>query len=94
MKTLYIGGTGEISYSCIHAGAALGHDITVFNRLRRASWWRAPLVASVLASALDTALFFSLAFAGLDIPWITLAIGDLGVKLAMAADPVRIRLHR
>jgi len=32
MKTLYIGGTGEISYSCIHAGAALGHQIVLFNR--------------------------------------------------------------
>jgi len=34
MNTLYIGGTGEISYSCIHAGAALGHKITLFNRGR------------------------------------------------------------
>src|SRR4051812_22721957 len=31
MKSLYIGGTGEISYSCIHAGAAGGHEIAVFN---------------------------------------------------------------
>ena len=43
MKTLYIGGTGEISYSCIHAGAALGHQITVFNRGRCAE----PLPAGV-----------------------------------------------
>ncbi len=59
-------------------------DITVFDRLRRASWWRAPLVSSTLASALDTALFFSLAFAGTGFPWITWAIGDYGVKIAVA----------
>lgn len=38
-------------------------DISVFNRLRRQSWWRAPLAGSVLGSMLDTALFFSIAFA-------------------------------
>ena len=39
-------------------------DIVVFDHLRRQSWWRAPLISSLLASAVDTALFFSLAFAG------------------------------
>jgi nucleoside-diphosphate-sugar epimerase len=34
MKILYIGGTGEISYACVAAGAALGQEITVFNRGR------------------------------------------------------------
>jgi queuosine precursor transporter len=38
-------------------------DISVFNSLRRQSWWRAPLIGSLLGSALDTAMFFSLAFA-------------------------------
>ena len=38
-------------------------DITVFDRLRHLSWWRAPLLSSLVGSALDTALFFSLAFA-------------------------------
>jgi queuosine precursor transporter len=38
-------------------------DITVFNSLRRLSWWKAPLAASVFGSALDTIIFFSLAFA-------------------------------
>ncbi|MCO6188155.1 queuosine precursor transporter [Rhizobium sp. L1K21] len=38
-------------------------DISVFNRLRRSSWWKAPLLSSLLGSALDTAIFFSLAFA-------------------------------
>ncbi|WP_105425987.1 queuosine precursor transporter [Neorhizobium tomejilense] len=40
-------------------------DISVFNRLRRQTWWRAPLAGSLLGSALDTLLFFSLAFAPL-----------------------------
>ena len=59
-------------------------DVTVFNRLRAGSWWRAPLVSSTVGSALDTALFFSLAFAGTDVPWVTLALGDFAVKMAMA----------
>ena len=38
-------------------------DISVFNRLRRQSWWRAPLLGSLFGSFLDTAIFFSFAFA-------------------------------
>ncbi len=38
-------------------------DVTVFNRLRRLKWWKAPLTASLVGSALDTAIFFSVAFA-------------------------------
>jgi uncharacterized PurR-regulated membrane protein YhhQ (DUF165 family) len=38
-------------------------DISVFNRLRRQSWWRAPLVGSLIGSMLDTIMFFSFAFA-------------------------------
>jgi uncharacterized PurR-regulated membrane protein YhhQ (DUF165 family) len=59
-------------------------DVSIFNRLRRADWWQAPLVSSVLASAVDTALFFSLAFAGTPVPWITLGLGDFAVKVALA----------
>lgn len=59
-------------------------DIFVFNRLREARWWLAPLVSSTFGSIVDTAVFFSFAFAGTAIPWITLGFGDLGVKLAMA----------
>jgi uncharacterized PurR-regulated membrane protein YhhQ (DUF165 family) len=59
-------------------------DIQIFDRLRRGPWWRAPFVSSTLASAIDTALFFALAFAGTGLPWVTWAIGDYGVKLAMA----------
>ena len=59
-------------------------DVAVFNRLRRLPWWQAPLVSSGLASAWDTAVFFSLAFAGTGLPWVGWAIGDFGVKVAMA----------
>ncbi len=38
-------------------------DITLFNRLRTQGWWRAPLVGSLIGSALDTLIFFSIAFA-------------------------------
>ena len=40
-------------------------DIAVFQRLRGLAWWRAPLVSSVVGSAIDTALFFTLAFTAL-----------------------------
>lgn len=59
-------------------------DIAVFNKLRQQSWWKAPFIGSVIASIIDTALFFGLAFAGTEISWLHLATGDLGVKLAMA----------
>ena len=58
-------------------------DIGVFHRLRSGLWWRAPLVATVAAAVRDTAVFWGSAFAGSDLPWITLAVGDLGVKLAI-----------
>ncbi|KQT01773.1 MULTISPECIES: VUT family protein [unclassified Rhizobium] len=38
-------------------------DISVFNKLRAQSWWRAPLIGSLFGSLLDTAIFFSVAFA-------------------------------
>jgi uncharacterized PurR-regulated membrane protein YhhQ (DUF165 family) len=50
------------SGSAFLAGQLL--DITVFNRLRRRAWWRAPLASSLIGSALDTAMFFTIAFAG------------------------------
>ncbi len=60
-------------------------DIVAFNRLRRLSWWKAPLIGSVVASVLDTGIFFFLAFAGSDMDWLMLAAGDLGIKWLMAA---------
>ena len=59
-------------------------DVTIFNRLRQHAWWKPPLVSTLFASVLDTAIFFTLAFAGTEMPWVTLALGDLGVKLAIA----------
>ena len=37
--------------------------MTVFNWLRRASWWRAPIVGTLCGSVVDTAIFFTIAFA-------------------------------
>jgi len=59
-------------------------DILVFNRWRRASWWKAPLIGSQVASVVDTGIFFFLAFAGTSLNWLQLAGGDLMVKAAMA----------
>ena len=38
-------------------------DVAVFHRLRGSAWWRAPLISTLIGSALDTVLFFSIAFA-------------------------------
>ena len=59
-------------------------DIHVFDRLRAQRWWRAPLIASVAAAVLDSAVFWSVGFAGTQGPWLTWALGDLAVKLAVA----------
>ena len=58
-------------------------DIGVFDRLRRGTWWRAPLVATLIAAVLDSLVFWGIAFGGADGPWLTWALGDLGVKLAV-----------
>lgn len=60
-------------------------DVAVFNRWRAATWWKAPLIGSLVASVVDTAVFFFLAFAGTDLNWLMLAAGDLAVKALMAA---------
>ena len=60
-------------------------DVAVFNRLRSGLWWRAPLVSSTLGSIVDTALFWSIAFAATGLPWVTWALGDFAVKMAMTA---------
>jgi uncharacterized PurR-regulated membrane protein YhhQ (DUF165 family) len=64
---------------------AMAMDIAIFNRWRQASWWKAPLIGSLLASVIDTTVFFFIAFAGSDMDWTLLAAGDLAVKATMAA---------
>jgi len=58
-------------------------DITVFDRLRHQYWWRAPFIGGAIAAALDTVTFFSIAFAGTNVPWTSLLLGDLTVKLVV-----------
>ncbi len=87
-------------------------DVAIFQRFRHGAWWRAPLTSTFVSSSLDTAIFFSLAFAAALNPlfpsmanetvswaqgpapilnvgpgaplWATLALADLGVKIALA----------
>lgn len=59
-------------------------DVQIFDVLRRRAWWLPPVASSLIASAVDTALFFSIAFAGTGLPWITWALGDYVVKVLMA----------
>lgn len=99
-------------------------DVFVFNRLRNGNWWKAPLTSTIIGSALDTAIFFTIAFSqsiqvfgenadmeinwawdvaplltvGSDAPlWVSLALADWGVKLALALIaliPFRLILRR
>ena len=59
-------------------------DVYVFDKLRNKYWFIPPLASSINGSVIDTFLFFSIAFYGTGIPWFTLAIGDLAVKLLVA----------
>lgn len=86
-------------------------DIAVFNRFRGGVWWKAPLVSTLICSVVDTAIFFSIAFAAFFNPfsvlaaeqiawaqdavpflnagplvplWVSLAVADWGVKIAVA----------
>ena len=56
-------------------------DIQIFDRLRKKEWFIAPLTSSVIGSTVDTFLFFSISFYATGVPWITLSLGDLLVKL-------------
>ena len=56
-------------------------DIQIFDRLRQKEWFIAPLTSSFIGSTVDTFLFFSISFYGTGVPWITLSLGDLTVKL-------------
>ncbi len=72
-------------------------DIKIFDKLRKKSWFVAPLTSSTLGSIVDTFLFFSIAFYGSGLPWVTLAIGDLIVKLFITLImliPFRLLLNK
>ena len=72
-------------------------DVQVFDRLRKKSWFIAPLASSTLGSITDTFLFFSIAFYATGIPWITLALGDLAVKILITFTmliPFRLLLNK
>ncbi len=66
-------------------------DVAIFSRLKSSAWWQAPLVSSVIGGALDTALFFSIAFsaslafihAGTDVSWAADIVPMLGVGPAL-----------
>jgi uncharacterized integral membrane protein (TIGR00697 family) len=97
-------------------------DIAIFDRLRDGTWWRAPVISSLIGSSVDTALFFTVAFSaqlaflepGNDVSWanealpllgvgpvaplwVSLAVADWGVKLALAVIaliPFRLIVRR
>lgn len=58
-------------------------DIYIFDRLRHRNWWQAPLLGGLAGATLDTFVFFSVAFMGTSMPWHTLLLGDLAVKLSL-----------
>ena len=72
-------------------------DIQIFDYLRKKVWFVAPLTSSILGSVTDTLLFFSIAFYATGIPWVSLALGDLAVKLFIALTmliPFRLLIYK
>ena len=72
-------------------------DVQIFDTLRKKIWYVAPLTSSIIGSITDTFLFFSIAFYSTGIPWITLAFGDLAVKLFIALAmliPFRLLINK
>ena len=83
-------------------------DVLIFDQLRKATWWRAPLVSSLFGSAVDTALFFFIAFStvltfiepGNDVRWAAEILPILGagpnaplwISLAAADFTVKVGL--
>ena len=59
-------------------------DVQIFDNLRKKKWFIAPLTSSFIGSIVDTFLFFSISFYGTGVPWFTLALGDLAVKISVA----------
>jgi len=72
-------------------------DVHIFDRLRNAIWFLAPLSSSLIGSTIDTFLFFSISFYGTGVNWLTLSFGDLSVKIFVALAmliPFRLLLYR
>ena len=59
-------------------------DVQIFDQLRKKKWFVAPLTSSFIGSTVDTFLFFSISFYATGIPWVTLSLGDLSVKILAA----------
>jgi len=59
-------------------------DVQIFDKLRQKRWFVAPLTSSLIGSTVDTFIFFSISFYGTGVPWVTLSLGDLGVKIFVA----------
>ncbi len=59
-------------------------DVQIFDQLRKKKWFIAPLTSSLIGSTIDTFLFFSISFYATGIPWVTLSLGDLAVKVLVA----------
>tara|TARA_B100001057_G_C22673343_1_gene880813 strand:+ start:107 stop:661 length:555 start_codon:yes stop_codon:yes gene_type:complete len=59
-------------------------DVKIFDFFRKKKWFVAPLTSSLIGSTVDTFLFFSISFYATGIPWLTLSLGDLAVKILVA----------
>ena len=59
-------------------------DVQIFDQLRSKKWFIAPLTSSFIGSTVDTFLFFSISFYATGVPWVTLSLGDLAVKIFVA----------
>ena len=59
-------------------------DVQIFDKLRKRKWFIAPLTSSFIGSTVDTFLFFSISFYATGVPWVTLSLGDLAVKIFVA----------
>ena len=59
-------------------------DVNIFDKLRKKVWYIAPLTSSLIGSTIDTFLFFYISFYGAKVNWLTLAFGDLSVKIFVA----------
>ena len=72
-------------------------DVQIFDTFRKKIWYIAPLASSIIGSVTDTFLFFLIAFYATGIPWVTLALGDLAVKLFIALAmliPFRLLINK